>query len=360
MLTRQEREQAVLDLYTQGKRIREIAKELRMSFRDIGAVLKKEEKEKERQKRQLENYGTTTDNNDTQTGRSLSAQAYKLFSERKAPVEVATELDLNEKKVTKYYKEYWKLKGLNKLNWIHDELKDDIVHFAKLYRLSRAAGKSAEHVVNFLNIANNDLPALENRYESLHQNVNYLESKELDLSITLHELKDQIQKANQALDSCRLSYQKEVTKSLQLHRQNMRLERLLREFKNNNRDYIKIQFAARQTVKGALSDKRQLLKLTLLSLIESLRADPAKLNYLIHGMSPLLTISKSTMMNYKGNMNNHAIPSSSYYNRNGYPENFIEIIVNEAARIYEKMVKDFTNETMANAAASNDTNLLIQ
>ena len=42
MLTRQEREQNVLDLYNQGKTIREIAKELRMSFRDIGAVLKKE------------------------------------------------------------------------------------------------------------------------------------------------------------------------------------------------------------------------------------------------------------------------------------------------------------------------------
>ena len=58
MLTRQEREQNVLDLYNQGKTIREIAKELRMSFRDIGAVLKKEGKEKERQKRQLENNTT--------------------------------------------------------------------------------------------------------------------------------------------------------------------------------------------------------------------------------------------------------------------------------------------------------------
>jgi translation initiation factor 2 beta subunit (eIF-2beta)/eIF-5 len=44
MLTRQEREQVVLDLYNQGKTIRDIAKEVRMSFRDIGAVLKKEEK----------------------------------------------------------------------------------------------------------------------------------------------------------------------------------------------------------------------------------------------------------------------------------------------------------------------------
>ena len=67
MLARQEREQAVLDLYNQGKTIREIAKDLRISFRDIGTVLKKEE-EKERQKRQLENNTTTTaDSNSTST-----------------------------------------------------------------------------------------------------------------------------------------------------------------------------------------------------------------------------------------------------------------------------------------------------
>ena len=71
MLTRQEREQTVLDLYNQGKTIREIAKEIRMSFRDIGAVLKKEEKEKERQKRQLENNIDSSDSDNTQSGMSL-------------------------------------------------------------------------------------------------------------------------------------------------------------------------------------------------------------------------------------------------------------------------------------------------
>jgi cytidylate kinase len=58
MLTRQEREQIVLDLYNQGKTIRDIAKKVRMSFRDIGAVLKKEE---ERQKKQLDNNTTSTE-----------------------------------------------------------------------------------------------------------------------------------------------------------------------------------------------------------------------------------------------------------------------------------------------------------
>ena len=115
MLTRQEREQTVLDLYNQGKTIRDIAKESRISFRDIGAVLKKEEKEKERQKRQLENNITSSGSDNNQRGSSSSTQAYKLFSQAKTPVEVAIELDLDEKQVTKYYREYWKLKGLHNL-----------------------------------------------------------------------------------------------------------------------------------------------------------------------------------------------------------------------------------------------------
>ena len=36
-----EREKRVLELYDQGKNTREIAKELRMSLRDIGFILKK-------------------------------------------------------------------------------------------------------------------------------------------------------------------------------------------------------------------------------------------------------------------------------------------------------------------------------
>ena len=106
MLTRQERDQAVLALYNRGKTIREIAKEFRMSFWDIGTVLKKEEKENERQKRQLENNIASSSSDNDQRDTSSSTQAYKLFSQAKTPVDVAIELNLSEKQVTKFYREY--------------------------------------------------------------------------------------------------------------------------------------------------------------------------------------------------------------------------------------------------------------
>ena len=57
---------------------------------------------------------------------------------------------------------------------------------------------------------------------------------------------------------------------------------------------------AKQTIRSVLSDSRQLLKFALLSLIESLRADPIKFNFLIHGMPSPLAMSKSTIIDHAG------------------------------------------------------------
>ena len=318
-----------------------------MNIDDL-TILKKASKEIEKREGQAKARYSNNTTNDTER---LSAQAYELFSQGKTPVQVAIELNLRELQVTKYYREYWKLKGLYKLNLVYEEIKDDIAYLVKLHRLTKAAGMSTEHVVNLLEIANNDLQSVEQRCEKLQRSVDYLESKSLDASINLEDLKTQIKNANQMLDACRLSCQKEISKMLQLHRQNIRLDALLRQYKNSNEEYLKIKYTAKQAVKSALSDSRQLLKFALLSLIVSLRADPIKFNFLIHGMPPPLMMSKSTIIDY------HVKPFSHYSNQNTYAVTLIELLMNEAASLYEKMVKDFTNQTMTNAAADSSAKL---
>ena len=96
----------------------------------------------------------------------------------------------------------------------------------------------------------------------------------------------------------------------------MRLNSLLRQFKNSDEEYLKIQYVAKQTVRSALSDSRQLLKFAILSLIESLRTDPIKFNFLIHGMAPPLTMSKSTIIDQAGSNSNYYVkPFSSILTR---------------------------------------------
>jgi hypothetical protein len=128
--TRQERERLVLELYSQGKTIREIAKEARMSFRDIGIILNKavEEKGEASKEQGQDNNDAEENKQQEQPHLSLSVQAYKLFSDRKTPLEVAIALNLRESEATKFYKEYWKLKQLHNLNIVYEETKVMLNH----------------------------------------------------------------------------------------------------------------------------------------------------------------------------------------------------------------------------------------
>ena len=99
ILTRQERERLVLELYyNQGKTYREISKEARISPRDIGFILNKavEEKKTEGNEEQDNTDSEKNQNLEQQRHLSLSTQAYKLFSDRKTPLEVAVTLNLIE------------------------------------------------------------------------------------------------------------------------------------------------------------------------------------------------------------------------------------------------------------------------
>jgi DNA-binding CsgD family transcriptional regulator len=102
VLTREEKERLVLDLYNQGKSTREIVEEARMSFRDIGAILNKAIEEKEASKEQADKI-------------SKSTQTYKLFSEGKSPVQVAIALNIREPEVARFYVEYWRPRQLYSL-----------------------------------------------------------------------------------------------------------------------------------------------------------------------------------------------------------------------------------------------------
>jgi hypothetical protein len=161
ILTRQERERLVLELYNQRKTYREISKQARISPRDIGVILNKVIEAKKAEGLKEEQGNAKKDQIEQHQQLSLSTQAYKLFSDRKTPLEVAIELNLSESEATKFYTEYWKLKQLHNLDMVYVETKGDIEPFLKLYRLSKAAGMNVQQVVNLLKIANTDLPAIQ-------------------------------------------------------------------------------------------------------------------------------------------------------------------------------------------------------
>jgi hypothetical protein len=128
-MTRQDRQKLVLELYKQGKNIREIAKEVRMSFRDIGPILNKADEAQRKEQQQVidDNVSDKNHHQQEQQQLSLSTQAYKLFSEGKTPIEVAVALNAKESEVTRFYKEYWKLNQMQDLNLVYQEMKGNIL-----------------------------------------------------------------------------------------------------------------------------------------------------------------------------------------------------------------------------------------
>jgi len=122
-----------------------------MSIRDISAILKEEESRRQKYKHQ-------------QQQGEVSSKAYELFSEGKRPVEVAVALNLREPEATKLYREYWRLRGLDKLNTIYKETDGKIWPFWKLYRLMKEKSMSRKQVVNAVDIAIHKLSYMENLY----------------------------------------------------------------------------------------------------------------------------------------------------------------------------------------------------
>jgi hypothetical protein len=192
VLTREEKERFVLDLYNQGKSTREIAQIAHMSFRDIGFIIDKKEKEQESKEGQ------------TRQG-FLSTQAYKLFSEGKSPVQVAIALNLQEPEVAKFYLEYWNLRQLYSLNKIYEEIKDDIGPFVKLYISAKVARMDVQNVTRLLEIANNDLLVVEHRYERSKRDLDSIEAEKRNSARILQELSDQIATTRKTLDQYELS-----------------------------------------------------------------------------------------------------------------------------------------------------------
>jgi transposase len=298
VLTRQEKERRVIALYNQGMTIRDIAREVRISFRDIGLILKKVSGEKEEKQDRKQSL------------LSPSSQAYKLFSEGKTPIEVAIALDLGEFETTKYYEEYLNLKQMHELRMVYDEIGPDIMHFLELYKLSKDAHMKPEHVVNLLQVSNRYLPLVQQKYKKLMKETDSLESEKQKLKI----LWSQIRLSINTLDN----YKKEI-KNLQKEKRGL-------EILMSNGQYEKVRQIAKKEVNNSLSKGRDLITLAVACVVESIRQDPKKYNFLIN-------------TNYGG----------QYATSQSYIDAYRTMILDESESLFELMERDLTRRIINKA-----------
>jgi len=300
MLTRQEKERLVINLYNQNKTYREIAKEVRICPRDIGAILKKASGEREEKQ-------------DIKESLSPSTQAYHLFSKGKTPIEVAIALDLSESETTKYYEEYLDLKQMHDLRMVYEEIGGDIAHFLKLYKLSKDAHMNPEHVVNLLQMSNEYLPLLEQKYKRLTKEIYYLESEKQKLGI----LGNQVSVLTKESDK----YRQEI--------KNLQKKKIGLQILMNSGRYEKVRRIVKEEVTNSLSKRRDLLKLAVSSVMESLIRNPDKYSFLVNSSI------------YNGGQCAASHP---------YIDIYRTLILDEAQKVFELLVKDLTGRIINEAA----------
>jgi uncharacterized protein (UPF0147 family) len=308
VLTRQEREKLVIDLYNQGMTIRDIAREVRISFRDIGLILKKASGEKEEKQ------------DNEQSLLSPSSQAYRLFLEGKSLIDVAISLDLSESEVTKYYEEYLNLKQMYELRMVYKEIGGDIVPFLKLFRILKKERINSQHIVNLFSIANNDLPALERRYHRLKKDVVLLELKEQKSGSQVRILAKMSEDYKQQIE--------------ELREKKMAFESLIREFKNN-KVYKKIRRIAEEEVNNRLSKNKELLTIAISSVLESISKDPTKYNFLVNSNQW------------------HTLHSN-------FIDKYRSLILDDSQTLFEIMTRELTNKILENSILKHGPQPLIE
>jgi hypothetical protein len=214
--------------------------------------------------------------------------------------------------------------------------------------LTKAAGLKGEHVVRLLQFANNDLPRLEYRYQRLEQEVETLEFEKRNSGRIFQDLSDQVVALGKTFDCYCLACQEEGAKLNDLKQRRIKLEDLVRQFENDNLEYVKIGKTAKEKVLTALSDRKGLLKLVFLCLTQSMRNEPEKYNSLIHydGSS-----SRAYSRHYYGGP--YIYGQQQYQSKNYGSEDYMAMLVEEADKLWDmlprelvdKIITDYSNRS---------------
>ncbi|HEX5891312.1 MAG TPA: hypothetical protein VFY41_00490 [Nitrososphaeraceae archaeon] len=131
-----------------------------------------------------------------------------------------------------------------------------------------------------------------------------------------------------------------------------RLEKLITGFKNNNEEYLnKIKQAAYEEVKRVLTDGKLLLKFATLSVIESLRMNSELYNFIIHDNS------NNTIISYGPNYPS-LILSGQQQQQQSFNDSYTALILEDAEKLYNKLITEFTNRVTEAASLSIGTSSL--
>jgi hypothetical protein len=189
ILNRKEKEEMGIQLANEGETIREIAKTVHISLKDICKIINKEtgddypsqqEKDKELENEKQKKWKTL----------SPYAKAFQMFKDKKPLEDVAIELDIKTTAVLDHYKDYLMLTRMSLLVKIYNELKNEFPLILHLYNRVKKEGLNKQDITDLLQnknklidlneqveFYNNCIYELKAKKSILEQEINRLQSK---------------------------------------------------------------------------------------------------------------------------------------------------------------------------------------
>jgi hypothetical protein len=149
----------------------------------------------------------------------------------------------------------------------------------------------------------------------------------------LHKLKEEIASAKSLLNSYHTLCERKRQELENINSEVSRIVTLVNRFKNNNEEYPKIENIVEEKVKSVLTDNKQILQFALASVIEAIRRNPDKYNSLI--FNDTSASSTLTSIPAQGSILSHI-------------EDYRDMILEEAKRLYDSLLHHFTNSIMDN------------
>jgi hypothetical protein len=277
----EETKRRIIDFVGQHKTIRQIAKIVKKSSRDVIAVIKEHN-----QKPQTPNPSKPGDSinndknqeNDEPNRYPVNARAYLLFSQKLTPIEVSIRLALSESDATKYYIEYLRLQDLSDLPEIFRSLGNgkEINYFLKLSKLARVEGLTPKDVIRLLNISGYPLSSIEKRRDEVKGMLLMVEKELEEKTSLLNEIKHKTLIAKSNNEMWKKAGRELRDEVVGLYNKKGSLVSWIHDFKQNNTTCLEVQNVVKEKVEEFLNeyDGRKLLEFALTAAVEGLTTRP--------------------------------------------------------------------------------------
>jgi tetratricopeptide (TPR) repeat protein len=342
-----DRERRVLELYDDGKSTRDIAKELRMSLRDISIILRKcQVNHGIVITKDNGNGNNTNETNNNKSPHENATQAYKLFSEAKKPFEVAIELGIREAQVNKFFREFWKLKNLNQLYEVYPQITCYLPSFLKLHKVLKRKGLTADNVEWFANAIETGaikIPEIQKQYAKIQDEILDKQHQNQELQRALQVINKRIVELADTEKMHQRNFDTLQDNIEHLLSERSQLQQFVSRFKNSNEKYLQIKGIAEEVVDRLLKERKSLLTSALIAVVEALRMNPDR--YAVIYNSKYDNNNESIFESITGAV---AISSSNFHskvNQNCYYNEYHEGILEIASSLLKMLLNQLVDTT---------------